>query len=87
MKLKMRQAFGWVVGGFFVASWISSCDNRLVNLTAYLDPCGTILANCTPGSFITNRADVGDYCIDPTCTVPGQCGTGQALGTITDLCP
>lgn len=67
--------------------FMESCNNRLTNATAYVDPCGTVLGNCTPGSFITNAAEVGDYCIDPSCTVPGQCGTGQPLGTITRICP
>ncbi len=69
------------------AGFINSCDNRLIGLTQYFDPCGTVFANCQPGDFQTNRAAVGDYCVDPTCTVPGGCNNGQALGTITDLCP
>jgi hypothetical protein len=66
---------------------VESCDDRLFALTRFVDPCGTFLANCTPGQFAVQRAELGDFCVDPTCTVPGQCGGGQALGTITQLCP
>ncbi len=67
--------------------FIESCDDRAAQFSAYFDPCGTILANCNPGDFQVNAADVGDYCVDPACTVPGQCGGGQPLGTITRICP
>jgi len=70
-----------------IAGFIESCDDRVVSLTRYVDPCGTFLANCAPGEFEVRRADVGDYCVDPACTVPGLCGGGQPLGTITDICP
>ena len=73
--------------GAFTFGFLGSCDDRLITLTQYIDPCGTILGNCNPGDFTVNAAGVGDYCVDPTCTVPGMCGDGQALGTITDICP
>lgn len=73
---------------FSVLGFIDSCDDRLISISRYVDPCGTILANCVPGELETSRAEVGDFCVDPACTVPGQClPAGQALGTITDLCP
>jgi len=71
----------------FALGFLGNCDDLLVSVTQYVDPCGTILANCQPGDFATNAASVGDFCIDPSCTVPGACGNGQALGTITDICP
>ena len=74
-------------GGAALPAFFESCDDRLIGLTRYLDPCGTILANCAPGDFVVNAADVGDYCVDPACTVPGLCDPGPALGTITDVCP
>lgn len=68
--------------------FIGSCDSRLVELSQIFDPCGTIFANCTPGSFQTNAASIGDYCIDPICTVPGGCDqTDPPLGTQRNLCP
>lgn len=70
-----------------IVGFIESCDSKLVGLTRYVDPCGTFLANCNPGDFQVQRADVGDFCVDPACTVPGQCGQGQPLGTITNVCP
>jgi hypothetical protein len=72
---------------FQFLGWLESCDERLLQVSRYVDPCGTFLANCTPGEFEARAAELGDYCIDPTCTVPGQCGGGQPLGTITELCP
>ena len=76
-----------VLGAVFQFGFVETCNDRLISLTGYFDPCGTILANCAPGDFITGAANVGDYCVDPACTVPGQCGGGQPLGTITDVCP
>lgn len=74
-------------GSVCMLGFIEDCDDRIVTLTEWVDPCGTILANCNPGDFQVWAADVGDYTIDPTCTVPGQCDNGQPLGTITDLGP
>jgi hypothetical protein len=77
-----------VVGSVMITGYLESCDNRLVGLTRYIDPCTTFLANCAPGEFLSNRANIGDYCIDPACTVPGGCGTGlQPLGTVRNICP
>ena len=82
---------GWIAliaSGALSFGFMGSCDDRLVELTRYVDPCGTVLGNCEPGYFEVSQADVGDYCVDPACTVPGQCPDyGQPLGTITDLCP
>ena len=83
----VRVAMGTIATTVFIIGFLQSCDDRLIGLTRFIDPCGTILANCAPGDFEVNRADVGSFCVDPTCTVPGQCGEGQALGTITDICP
>jgi len=63
---------------------VESCDDRLINFTRFADPCGTIFT-CAPGSFETNAAEIGDECVDPTCTVPGGCSDVQPLGTIRDL--
>jgi len=82
-----RAGAAFILGSLSILGFLDSCDDLLVNVTRYVDPCGTFLANCTPGSFETEAAEVGDYCVDPACTVPGQCGGGQPLGTITDLCP
>lgn len=76
-----------LLGGVFQLGLLESCNDRLVQVTRFVEPCGTFLANCTPGSFEVNAADIGDFCIDPTCTVPGGCDNGQPLGTILDICP
>ena len=81
---------GWLVlvaTGAFGFGFLDSCDDRLLTLTTYVDPCGTFLT-CAPGDFQVQAAEIGDYCIDPACTVAGECGQiGPPLGTITDLCP
>lgn len=87
IRQRLRRLAGLILGGVFILGFLETCDNRLVQFTRYVEPCGTFLANCEPGDFEVNRADVGDFCIDPTCTVPGACGDEQPLGTITDLCP
>ncbi|UCC30123.1 MAG: hypothetical protein JSU86_18235 [Phycisphaerales bacterium] len=87
IQQRLRRLAGLILGGVFILGFLETCDNRLVQFTRYVEPCGTFLANCQPGDFEVNRADVGDFCVDPTCTVPGACGDDQPLGTITDLCP
>lgn len=68
-----------------IPSLFQSCDNFLVGITRYADPCGTIL-DCPPGSFAVNAAAVGDYSVDCTCTVPGACNPGIPLNIITHYC-
>lgn len=75
------------VGSLFQFAFLQSCDDRLTALTQFVEPCGTIFGNCNPGDFQVNAADVGDFCVDPSCTIPGQCGSQPILGTITDICP
>lgn len=84
----------WIMGALlstgtvFQLGFIEGCDERLIQATRYFDPCGTFLANCTPGSFEANAADLNDYCVDPSCIVPGGCGNvDPPLGTIRDICP
>lgn len=82
-----RRVKGFAVlalAGAMQFGFLESCDDRLIGFTRFADPCGTILT-CAPGSFETNAADIGDPCIDPACVIPGGCGGGQPLGTITDL--
>ena len=74
-------------GAFSILGFVESCDDKLVNATRYVDPCGTVFANCQPGDFIVNAAEVGDWSVDPACTVPGLCSEDQPLGTITELGP
>lgn len=74
-----------VVGGAF--QFIESCDDRLLTITRFVDPCGTILANCQPGDFQIFGAGLNNPCIDPTCTVPGGCDQdGPPLGVTNRLC-
>lgn len=86
-RRSVRASVAAALAGGFMLGFLGSCDDRFVAFTRFVDPCRTILANCLPGSFEVNAAEIGDFCVDPTCTVPGGCGLGQALGTITDVCP
>jgi len=77
-----------VIGTAFQFGFLESCDDRFIEFTRFFDPCGTFLANCTPGSFEANRAPINDPCVDPACIVPGMCpDQGQPLGTVRELCP
>ena len=67
---------------------IGACNDYLLGATDYVDPCGTIFGNCEPGDFQVYNSDVGDYCLDPVCTLPGGCDNEDPpLGTLYDLCP
>ena len=83
----MRAFAAITMSGTFFLGFVESCDNLLIGASRYVDPCGTFLANCQPGDLEVNRANVGDFCVDPACTVPGACDDQQPLGTITDICP
>lgn len=87
VQRRLRRVAGIVFGGVCVLGLLESCDNLLLNVTGYVDPCGTIFANCQPGDFQLNAASSPDYCIDPTCTIPGQCTDVRPLGLTSDLCP
>ncbi len=55
----------------------AGCESAFIDLTRVFDPCGTVFANCAPGSFFANTVEIGSYeahCFDPACTLPGQCG-------------
>jgi hypothetical protein len=39
------------------------------------NPCGTIL-NCDPNEYDLMMNSFPDWDLDPTCTIPGQCGDG-----------
>lgn len=88
-RLTKRRTLSYVFlvsSGAFAFGLIDSCDDSLVALTQFVDPCGTILANCDPGDFAVLNADIGDSCIDPACTLPGGCGV-VPLGTVREICP
>ncbi len=75
-------------GTVFQFGFLGTCEEKLYNVTDYVDPCGTIFGNCEPGDMQIQNSYPGDYCLDPACTVPGQCeNEGPPLGTIMDLCP
>lgn len=76
-----RGAFIALLMGGTALQILPSCESVLTTF----DPCGTILGNCTPGTFELLFADVPDWDVDPTCTIPGACGTAaDAPGTFVD---
>ena len=87
----LKRATITLLGGPFILGILGDCDDKLVQATRYVDPCGTIFSTdfCHPGYFETQAADIGDWSIDPTCPIPGGCQDDpfQPLGTIWDLDP
>ncbi|MFQ5462968.1 MAG: hypothetical protein ACE5E5_10120 [Phycisphaerae bacterium] len=76
---------------FQAVGFLDGCNDKLVNLTYFVDPCGTFLANCNPGDFQSRNSPLGNPCVDPTCTIPGQCAADPnnpppPLGTLFRLC-
>lgn len=51
-----------------------TCQGVGEKLVNNVNPCGTIL-NCNPAEYDLVTTDFPDYDKDPTCTIPGQCGT------------
>ena len=68
---RRRKLMGMLLGGGLAMGFVQSCDDRLITLTGFFDPCGTILANCQPGQFAAQNADIGDPCF--LCAIPGTC--------------
>ena len=66
-----------VAAGAILPGFVQSCDDRLIAITRYADPCGTILANCNPGDFEVFAADVGDYCVDLPAPSPVNVAKGS----------
>lgn len=55
-----------------------------------VNPCGTII-DCNPTEWDYLFTEIPDFEVDPTCTVPGYCGSSQGPlpfpaggGTVTD---
>lgn len=86
MRRRLRTGVCFLLGGVFTLGLIESCDDRMLTVTEFVDPCGTIFANCEPGYFQLRAAGAPSYDLDPSCTVPGQCGN-DPLGLIVDLGP
>lgn len=73
---RRRKVLGALLGGgVMFGGFVSTCDNRLIGLTRYFDPCGTFLANCLPGELTAQQADIGDSCF--LCAIPGTCGPDE----------
>jgi hypothetical protein len=57
-------------GGFVFQFGIGAC----IELSNYLNPCGTILAICTQQDLDNLNHTIPDFNYDPSCTIPGECG-------------
>jgi hypothetical protein len=73
----MKRARKWeaVVALFLASALMGSvgqlgCVQKVVN---NFNPCGTIL-NCDAAEYDLMMHDFPDWDLDPTCTIPGQCG-------------
>lgn len=51
-----------------------TCEGIGQKLVHNVNPCGTVL-NCDPVEYDLLTTDYPDFDKDPTCTIPGQCGT------------
>lgn len=58
--------------------FLPSCETLLTTI----NPCGNILGFCTEEDIDLLFADVPDYDLDPTCTIPFATGGGCAGGAI-----
>lgn len=89
----MSRIGAFLASSVLITGFLESCDDRLLQVATFVDPCGTFLSNCQPGELQARAADFGDYCVDPSCVIPGACETQtnvevtQPIGTITDICP
>lgn len=83
----VRHAVLWGSAGI-LPGFFESCDDYLIGVTRYVDPCGPIFSPevCSPGTLEANHAEVGDWSVDCTCTVPGACNTGIPQNVIADIC-
>ena len=58
----------------------TGCTEKVVK---NFNPCGTIL-NCDPVEYDLMMNDWPDWDLDPTCTIPGQCGGVFPYNTTND---
>ncbi len=83
----LKALTGLTLSATFILGFLESCDDKMIGLSRFFDPCGTFLANCQPGELELRAAGPGDFDVDCTCTVPGQClGQDINIGTISELC-
>ncbi|MFQ5413355.1 MAG: hypothetical protein ACE5E6_02745 [Phycisphaerae bacterium] len=76
-RFKTRGSRIAAAGALVLAASVFQLPSCAQVLTVF-DPCGTILGSCAPGALQLLFADVPDFDVDPTCTIPGGC-TNQTL--------
>jgi hypothetical protein len=59
----------------FQFGFLPSCEGLLTTF----NPCGNILAFCSEEDIDLLFADIPDFDLDPTCTIPFGCGNGPIL--------
>jgi hypothetical protein len=93
---KMRKSNTRALAAFAVlamgtAFQLPSCKGLLTTV----NPCGTIFAFCTPEQLDLVFADIPDYDLDPTCSIPffgitnsanaGTCGQVNVFGNVQGI--
>lgn len=78
---RLLQVTSVLLAGTLLEVSCTGMGERVVN---GINPCGTIL-NCDPVEYDLLTRDFPNWELDPTCTIPGQCGTVWPLvgGTTT----
>lgn len=62
-----------LAGGMGVV-FATNCTGVAEKVFNNVNPCGTVL-NCDPLEYELLNNNYPDWSWDPTCTIPGQCGT------------
>jgi len=63
---RVRLTFAMLVGVTMQLGWIPSCET----IATTVNPCGTVLGFCNQEDVDLLFADIPDYELDPTCTIP-----------------
>ena len=76
---RVLQAMLVLTAGTLMQVGSLSCTGMAEKVVNNVNPCGTIL-NCDPVEYDLLTTDFPDWDLDPTCTIPGQCGTVWPTG-------
>lgn len=69
-----------VLGAGTLMQFNFTCTGVAEKVVNNVNPCGTIF-NCDPVEYDLLTTPFPDWSIDPTCTIPGQCGIVWPGGT------
>lgn len=76
---RVLQAMLVLTAGTLMQVGSLSCTGMAEKVVNNVNPCGTIF-NCDPVEYDLLTTDFPDWELDPTCTIPGQCGTVWPIG-------